>query len=155
MSYWFTLHHSRESLQKFFFFLISAQRPNQILYKLMIVQEFNCKEVEEAQVLRLELPPCPQVSKLRTQVEEQETSLKAQEEEVMSKRQELTDLKNQENQLEETVATMKKRIDELSNTQQDTQLHISQVQFCLSCSKYLPCTLACSVCLYGGCHPNS
>ncbi|XP_071516526.1 uncharacterized protein Eps-15 isoform X3 [Panulirus ornatus] len=69
-----------------------------------------------------------EVSKLRTQVEEQETSLKAQEEEVMSKRQELSDLKNQENQLEETVATMKKRIDELSVTQQDTQLHISQAR---------------------------
>lgn len=69
----------------------------------------------------------PQVAKLRAQVEEQETSLKAQEEEVMSKRQELTDLKNQENQLEESVARMKKRIDELSITQQETQLHISQV----------------------------
>lgn len=60
-------------------------------------------------------------------MEEQETSLKAQEEEVMSKRQELTDLKNQENQLEESVASMRKRIDQLSLTQQDTQLHISQV----------------------------
>lgn len=60
-------------------------------------------------------------------MEEQETSLKAQEEEVMSKRQELNDLKNQENQLEESVARMKKRIDELSITQQETQLHISQV----------------------------
>lgn len=77
--------------------------------------------------LSLSGPGLPQVAKLRAQVEEQETSLKAQEEEVMSKRQELTDLKNQETQLEERVTQMKKRIDELSITQQETQLHISQV----------------------------
>ncbi|XP_068243119.1 epidermal growth factor receptor substrate 15-like 1 isoform X3 [Palaemon carinicauda] len=69
-----------------------------------------------------------QVAKLRGQVEEQETSLKAQEDEVMSKRKELTDLKNQENDLEETVSSMKKRIDQLGITQQETQLHISQAK---------------------------
>lgn len=72
-----------------------------------------------------------QVSKLRAQVEEQETSLKAQEDEVMSKRQELNDLKNQESELEESVTSLRKKMDQLGVTQQETQLHISQVSFLL------------------------
>lgn len=69
------------------------------------------------------------MSKLRAQVEEQETSLKAQEDEVMSKRQELNDLKNQESELEESVTALRKKMDQLGVTQQETQLHISQVSF--------------------------
>ena len=60
-------------------------------------------------------------------MEEQEVSLKAQEDEVNVKQNELKDLRTQEMELELSVSNMKKRIDQITQTQQDTQLYISQV----------------------------
>ena len=60
-------------------------------------------------------------------MEEQEVSLKAQEDEVNAKQNELKDLRTQEMELELSVSNMKKRIDQITQTQQDTQLYISQV----------------------------
>ena len=65
---------------------------------------------------------------LRVQVDEQETSLKAQEDEVMSKQKELNDLRSQEMELEANLITSKKKIEQLGNTHQETLLFISQVR---------------------------
>lgn len=66
---------------------------------------------------------------LRTQVEEQETSLRSQEDEVMGKQRELDDLRSQEMELEASLITSKKQMERIENTQQETQLFISQVNF--------------------------
>ncbi|KAB7495727.1 hypothetical protein Anas_08224, partial [Armadillidium nasatum] len=68
------------------------------------------------------------VEALRTQVDEQESSLKAQEEEVMSKQKELNDLRAQEMELEVSVLSMKKEIEKMTNKQQETLLYISQIE---------------------------
>lgn len=65
-------------------------------------------------------------------MEEQETSLKAQEEEVLSKQKELNDLRAQEMELEATVLSMKNKIEKLNCSQQETLLHLSQVSQALS-----------------------
>lgn len=68
-----------------------------------------------------------QVDNLRRQAEEQETSLKSQEEELSSKKQELEGLKQEEARLEHQQEDFRKKLDNLSQNLQDSQLQISQV----------------------------
>lgn len=69
-----------------------------------------------------------QVDNLRRQAEEQETSLKSQEEELSSKKQELEGLKQEEARLEHQQEDFRKKLDNLSQNLQDSQLQISQVR---------------------------
>lgn len=64
---------------------------------------------------------------MRRQAEEQETSLKSQEEELSSKKQELEGLKQEEARLEHQQEDFRKKLDNLSQNLQDSQLQISQV----------------------------
>uniref|UniRef100_A0A2S2PMS2 Epidermal growth factor receptor substrate 15-like 1 n=1 Tax=Schizaphis graminum TaxID=13262 RepID=A0A2S2PMS2_SCHGA len=68
-----------------------------------------------------------QVDNLRRQADEQELTLKVQEADLSSKKQELEELKTLEHKLEKDQAEMGKRLDELNNMLQNSQLQISQV----------------------------
>lgn len=46
----------------------------------------------------------------------------------MSKQRELNDLRDQEVSLETSVTSTKNQLETISNTQQETQLHLSQVK---------------------------
>lgn len=64
---------------------------------------------------------------LRSQADEQERGLKAQEAELSSRRQELEDLKNEERRLETSLQQSKCSFEGLATNLMDTQLLISQV----------------------------
>lgn len=64
---------------------------------------------------------------LRKQADEQELTLKVQEAELSSKKQELEELKILEHKLEKDQSEMSKKLDELNNMLQNSQLQISQV----------------------------
>lgn len=65
---------------------------------------------------------------LRKQADEQELTLKVQESELSSKKQELEELKTLELKLEKDQSEMGKKLDELNNMLQNSQLQISQVR---------------------------
>ncbi|KAF0760905.1 epidermal growth factor receptor substrate 15-like 1 isoform X1, partial [Aphis craccivora] len=67
-----------------------------------------------------------QVDNLRRQADEQELTLKVQEADLSSKKQELEELKTLEHKLEKDQAEMGKRLDELNSMLQNSQLQISQ-----------------------------
>lgn len=69
-----------------------------------------------------------QVKTFRAQAEEQENTLKAQEAEVAAKKQELTDLRNEEIRMEQQLLSTSEQLEKLISTLQDTQLQISQVK---------------------------
>lgn len=69
-----------------------------------------------------------QVDNLRKQADEQEVTLKVQEAELSSKKQELEELKTLEHKLEKDQAEMSKKLDDLNNMLQNSQLQISQVK---------------------------
>lgn len=69
-----------------------------------------------------------QVDNLRRQADEQELTLKVQEADLSSKKQELEELKTLEHKLEKDQAEMGKRLDELNSMLQNSQLQISQVK---------------------------
>lgn len=64
----------------------------------------------------------------RTQAEEQEKTLQAQEAEVFAKKQELTDLKNDEVQAEQQMQSTTAQLEKLTSTLQDTHQQISQIK---------------------------
>lgn len=64
---------------------------------------------------------------LRKQADEQEVTLKIQEAELSSKKQELEELKILEHKLEKDQTEMGKKLDDLNNMLQNSQLQISQV----------------------------
>jgi len=68
-----------------------------------------------------------QLENLRTQTAEQEATLKAQEDDLMSKKQELEGLKEEERRLAAQQESFRARLDTLTKNLQDSQLHISQV----------------------------
>lgn len=69
-----------------------------------------------------------QVDNLRRQADEQELTLKVQEADLSSKKQELEELKTLEHKLEKDQVEMGKRLDELNSMLQSSQLQISQVK---------------------------
>merc|ERR1712136_425278 len=69
-----------------------------------------------------------QVRTFRTQAEEQEKTLQAQEAEVFAKKQELTDLKSDELRTEQQMQSTTTQLDKLTTTLQDTQQQISQIK---------------------------
>ena len=83
-----------------------------------------------------------QVRTFRTQAEEQEKTLQAQEAEVFAKKQELTDLKSEELRTEQQMQSTTTQLDKLTTTLQDTQQQISQIKgttwfrFSLESSKF-------------------
>lgn len=74
------------------------------------------------------VPACLQVAKLRVQVEEQESSLLEQEDEVLGKKRELDDLRKEETTLEATVQDTSKKLDLLLQQFDRTQDQITQVR---------------------------
>ena len=69
-----------------------------------------------------------QVRTFRTQAEEQEKTLQAQEAEVFAKKQELTDLKSEELRTEQQMQSTTTQLDKLTTTLQVTQQQISQIK---------------------------
>ena len=69
-----------------------------------------------------------QVRTFQTQAEEQEKTLQAQEAEVFAKKQELTDLRSEEQRTEHEMQSTTVQLDLLQNTLQDTQQQISQIK---------------------------
>lgn len=67
------------------------------------------------------------MDKLRSQAAEQAETVAAQEAELMSKKEQLESLKQEELKLEQKKQEGAKKLDQLTSKLQDTQLNISQV----------------------------
>lgn len=82
----------------------------------------------QSNIIKYILYVIQQVDNLRRQADEQELTLKVQEADLSSKKQELEELKTLEHKLEKDQAEMGKRLDELNSMLQNSQLQISQVK---------------------------
>lgn len=65
---------------------------------------------------------------LRRQADEQEVTLRSQEDELSSKKQELEGLKQEESRLEQKQKESRDKLDDLTKNLRDTQLQISQAK---------------------------
>lgn len=69
-----------------------------------------------------------QVDKLRAQATEQAEMVAVQEKELMSKKEQMESLKQEEQRLEQQKSDSMKKLESLTSNLQETQLSISQVQ---------------------------
>lgn len=67
------------------------------------------------------------MDKLRTQASEQAEMVAAQEKELMSKKEQMESLKQEEQRLEQQKSDSMKKLESLTSNLQETQLSISQV----------------------------